>query len=211
MASESAPAQFGPSRSERKIIQSYDKEWLPVEAAMGDLVDGPLPGPLWVTLANSKQDECWFRCLAVDAEHRAPTPIRLRDVSLYATAELSPIPSLGLAWTQRLYGDPIGLQPSDLRLDGRFRGLAGAGQILGKRLLVHPQPKAELPRRSGDGYPSPSAGCIIGPYLRQKSSDSSGVMAFVPVRLRISSMEVALDGHSGAKINLTRAASSSLI
>jgi hypothetical protein len=39
-------------------------------------------------------------------------------------------------------------------------------------------------------------------------SKSSGLIGLVPVRLRISSMEVAFEGHSGANISLTCAASS---
>lgn len=55
-------------------------------------------------------------------------------------------------------------------------------------------------------YPSPSVGSE--PKWR---SNSSALIGDVPVRLRISSMEVAFEGQSGAKISFASAASSSVI
>jgi hypothetical protein len=178
---------------------------------MGYLVDTRPPRLGRVTLADCQQKKRRLRRLSVDAENRSPLTIRLRDVVLHASPEPRSVARLGVAWAQLIDGDALELQLSHCRLDGRFRRAGGAGQVLGKRLPVHAQAKAELPWRVADGYPSPSGGCISGPYLRQNVSDSSGVIARVPVRLRISSIEVAFEGHSGAKISLTSAASSSLI
>jgi hypothetical protein len=53
-------------------------------------------------------------------------------------------------------------------------------------------------RPAGDVYPSPSGGCISGPCSWQNFSDSAVVISLLPERLRISSIEVALEGQSGA-------------
>src|SRR5262249_52001729 len=70
-----------------------------------------------------------------------------------------------------------------------------------------PELQSADPRpRSQTAYPSPSVGS--DPKCRSNSSELIGE---VPVRLRISSMEVALEGQSGAKMSFTCAASSSVI
>jgi hypothetical protein len=71
-------------------------------------------------------------------------------------------------------------------------------KVLREDLLINAEIEARAARPAGDIYPSPSGGCISGPYSRQNFSDSSEVIALVPERLRISSIEVALEGQSGA-------------
>ena len=90
--------------------------------------------------------------------------------------------------------------------DGCLSCLCAAGKVLREHLIDNSDLEAQTCARAHGRYPSPSVG--KDPKCRSKSSELIGV---VPVRLRISSMEVALEGHSGAKISLTFAASSSVI
>jgi hypothetical protein len=71
-------------------------------------------------------------------------------------------------------------------------------EILREGLVINAEIEARAARPAGDFYPSPSGGCISGPCSCQNLSDSSEVIALVPERLRISSIEVALEGQSGA-------------
>ena len=71
-------------------------------------------------------------------------------------------------------------------------------KILREDLVINAEIEARAARPAGDIYLSPSGRCISGPCSRQNFSDSSEVIALVPERLRISSIEVALEGQSGA-------------
>lgn len=178
---------------------------------MRDLVDARPPPLRRVALADCEQEQGGLRCLLIDVEDSPPTAIGLRDVVLHAASESRAVSRFCLAWTQRADRHPVSLQLPNGTFDRRACRLARAGEILRKGLLVNSQPEAGAPRRFADDYPSPSGGCISGPCSRQNFSDCLGVIARVPVRLRISSMEVALEGQSGAKISLTSAASSSVM
>jgi hypothetical protein len=69
-------------------------------------------------------------------------------------------------------------------------------QILREDLVINAESEARA--YAGDASPSPSGDCISGPCSCQNLFDSSGVIALVPVRLRASSIEVTLEGQSGA-------------
>jgi hypothetical protein len=84
---------------------------------MGDLVDTPLPGSHRVTLANCKQHECRLRGFSVDAEHNSPLAVGLRNVVLYASAEMRAVPRFCLTRAQGLNRDPVSLQLANDRLD----------------------------------------------------------------------------------------------
>ena len=71
-------------------------------------------------------------------------------------------------------------------------------EIVLEQQVVNSEVEVRTPNPGRDAYPSPSGGCISGPCSCQNFSDSSEVIALVPVRLRISSIEVALEGQSGA-------------
>jgi hypothetical protein len=71
-------------------------------------------------------------------------------------------------------------------------------KILREDLVINAEIEARASSPASDAYPSPSGGCISGPCSCQNLSDSSGVIALVPVRLRASSIEVNLEGQSGA-------------
>jgi hypothetical protein len=92
------------------------------------------------------------------------------------------------------------------RFDRSLACLSAAGQVLREHLIDDSDLEAQTCTRAQRCYPSPSVG--NDPNCRSKSS---GLIGFVPVRLRISSIEVAFEGHSGAKISFTWAASSSVI
>lgn len=79
-------------------------------------------------------------------------------------------------------------------------------EILGQYLVDHPHGEARTCARARHVYPSPSVGSE--PKGR---SNASWLIGVVPVAVRISSIEVTLEGQSGAKISFTSAASSWVI
>lgn len=108
---------------------------------MGNLVDTRLPRLRRVALPNRKQHKHRPRILEVNAEYRSPATAWLRDVVLYASAELGPVARFGLAGAEGISSDAIDLKLADRRLYRCSCCLARAPQILGQSLLVNAQPK----------------------------------------------------------------------
>lgn len=171
---------------------------LSVQPTIGDLVDAELPRSDRVPLPYGEQEQSWLRSGHADREDRTPTPGRLRDVELDATTKPGTVAGFGVAWTECTNRHTVRQKILDRLLDRGPRRLGRMDKILYQDFVIDFKIEARASRPVSDAYPSPSGGFISGPYSCQNFSDSSGVIAFVPVRLRISSIEVALEGQSGA-------------
>jgi hypothetical protein len=170
-----------------------------MQPAVGDLIDAELPRPRRVPLTHREQEQGWRRRSGhVDREDSAPATVGLRDVELGAAAEPRAIAGFGVTWAQSTDRHAVRRQMRNRALDRLPRSLGGVAEVLREDLLVDAEIEAQASCPVGDFYPSPSGGCISGPCSCQNLSDSSEVIALVPVRLRTSSIEVALEGQSGA-------------
>jgi hypothetical protein len=148
---------------------------------------------------HREQEQGWRRRSGyVDREDSTPATVGLRDVELGAAAEPRAISGFGVTRAQSTDRHAVHRQMRDRPLDRLPRSLGRVAKVLRKDLLVDTEVEAQAPCPAGDLYPSPSGGCISGPYSCQNLSDSSEVIALVPVRLRTSSIEVASEGQSGA-------------
>jgi len=173
---------------------------------MRDLVDARSPWPIRMPLADRDQHQCGLRGLFIADEHRPPLAGGLRNVELHAASEAGPIVAFLFTTSKPLARSTVAAQLTYDWLDRCSSRLRAAREILRWHPIINSNFKARTRARAHGRYPSPSVGS--DPKCRSKSS---GLIGLVPVRLRISSMEVALEGHSGAKISLTCAASSSVI
>lgn len=153
-----------------------------MQTAVRDLVDAGLPRPGRVPLAYREQEQGWLRRGGADSEDRTPLSVRLWDVELGAAAEARPVASFGVAWAQQANRHTVGQQIPDRPLDRGPRRRGRAAEVLREDLFIDPEIEARASHPASDVYPSPSGGCISGPYSCQNFSDSSGVIALVPVR-----------------------------
>lgn len=88
-------------------------------------------------LADRQQYKRRLRSLAVDAEHRSPATVGLRNVVLHASAEAGSVARFGLTRAQRVDSDAICLELADRRLDSHPRRLTRTPKILGESFLVN--------------------------------------------------------------------------
>jgi hypothetical protein len=132
---------------------------------VGDLVDARLPRSQRMPLADRQQYKRRLRGLAVDAEHRAPATIGLRNVVLHTSAEPGTVTRFNLARAQGADGDAVHLQVADRRLNSRLRRRARAPKILGERLLVNAKFKTETSRPVADRLPLAVGGLHQRPML----------------------------------------------
>ena len=170
-----------------------------MQPAVRDLVDAELPWLRRVSLTHCEQEQGRRRRSGhVDGEDSSPAAVGLRDVELGAAAQPRAISGFGVTRAQSADRHAVRRQIRDRSLDRLPRSLGRVAEVLREDLFVYAEVEAQVPCPAGDLYPSPSGGCISGPYSCQNLSDSSEVIALVPVRLRTSSIEVALEGQSGA-------------
>ena len=121
---------------------------LPMEAAMGDLVDARLPRLGRMPLAHRNQHQGRLAGLFVAGQNRAPLAGRLRNVELDAAAEPGSILTFLFAATQPTDRHTLLAQGREQRLNRPSRGDRTASKIVAHHLIDYANLEARTRARA---------------------------------------------------------------
>ena len=154
---------------------------------MSDVVDRLRVGVLgMVTDSEGQAMKVDFAIDHYGAEDHAPLPVGVRDVNLGAVGQLGPVAPHRFAGFQVGDRNTTGFVFASSDRGARLSGRGRVCEVLVEHVGIEPRRKCGSEGDSGTSYPSPSGGCICGPYSAQKASDSSAVISRPPERSSIS-------------------------